>query len=399
MKILALTHRLPYAPNRGDRIRSYHLLRLLATQFEVHLFSLADAADTIHTDGLREWLASVHVAVPDRIGNSVRAALGLAGGRPVTHALLDGRNAEKQIAGLAAAIRPDVTYAYCSGMARFVVDGPLQGLPSVIDMVDVDSAKWRALGATAKLPLGWVYRREARVLRQFESRASRHVAATLVVNDREREALREIAPDATIHVVENGVDLEHFAAPDMAPDSREVVFCGVMDYVPNIEGAGWFAAAVWPLVRRSVKDARFTIVGARPSAAVLKLASLPGVAVSGAVEDVRPYLWRAAVSVAPLLTARGLQNKVLEALAAGLPVVTTPAVQAGLPAAVLDGCHFSDDAGATAEAVVRLLRASPADRRRISLRADLRGLSWQSRLSGVPAILADAARSSPRKRG
>jgi glycosyltransferase involved in cell wall biosynthesis len=164
----------------------------------------------------------------------------------------------------------------------------------------------------------------------------------LVVNAREREALQQIAPSAAIEVVEVGIDSDLFASATPPAPSPEVVFCGVLDYVPNIEGVRWFVVNVWPLVRAQVPDAHLTLVGSRPTRSVRRLGNHAGVDVTGDVPDVRPYLWRAAVGVAPLLTARGIQNKVLEMLAAGLPVVTTPTVSAGRPASV-PRCSFARD--------------------------------------------------------
>ena len=391
MKVLALTHRLPYAPNRGDRIRSHHVLRALTAHADVHLFSLADREDASQIGFVESWLSSVTVATPSHPANLMRAAMSLAGTRPLTHVLLSAPAAEHTIAQLAERIRPDVVFAYCSGMARFAVDGPLRHLPCVLDMVDVDSAKWRLLSDSATAPRSWVYRREARELGRFEARAARHAATTLVVNARERDALEAIAAGARIVVVENGIDAGHFAPSGPASDQPSVVFCGVMDYEPNVEAVVWFVKHVWPLVRRDIAAATFTVVGARPVRSIARLAGTDGIAVTGEVPDVRPFLWRAAVSVAPLLTARGLQNKVLEALAAGLAVVASRVVAEGLPAVVLPACRIVDSPAHWAESLVNLLRAAPAERRRLSQLADLTGLTWQARLRSLPSIMEAAA--------
>jgi sugar transferase (PEP-CTERM/EpsH1 system associated) len=391
VKILALTHRLPYAPNRGDRIRSYHVLRTLAQQAEVHLFSFAEQGEACHLPSMQSWLRSVTIAVPRRLVNYAKGAATLVGRRPLTHTLLDARGADRTLAAIAGRIEPDVILAYCSGMARFAVDGPLRALPCVVDMVDVDSAKWAALSGTASVPMRWIYRREARELGAFEVRACRHAASTLVVNARERDTLAAMAPGAAIAVVENGVDLDFFASQDPPAASLEVVFCGVMDYPPNIDGVVWFAHRVWPAVRDAVPGAAFTIVGARPAAAVQQLAAIAGISVTGAVPDVRPFLWRAAVSVAPLHTARGIQNKVLEALAAGLPVVATRAVGEGLPVEALPGCRILDEEDGWRRHVLELLRTPAEERRRISARSQLSNLTWRARLAAVPDIVAAAA--------
>ena len=207
-------------------------------------------------------------------------------------------------------------------------------------MVDVDSEKWRALGHTTRGPRGWVYRREADRLSRFEREAASQAYATTVVNERERRSLLALAPDADVRVVPNGIDTAAFRAEGPPSLEPRVVFAGVFNYEPNATAAVWLAERVWPLVKRRQPDARLTLVGANPSPAVTRLASSDAsIEVTGTVPRVQPYLWRSAVATAPLATARGIQNKVLEAIAAGMPVVVTPVVQEGLPSAWLPRVH------------------------------------------------------------
>ena len=213
MRILFLTHRLPYAPNRGDRVRAYHELRALATAgHEVHVLSLAhDEEEAGHAADMRGLCASVHIARVPRVRNLLRALPTLAGGRPLTHALLDSPDVRPTLGSLVHTHHPNLVLAFCSGMARFALEPPLVGIPFVLDMVDVDSGKWRELAKTARLPLNLIYAREARVLGAFEADAARHATVTYVVNTREADALRGLAgPDARIEVLENGVDLGRY---------------------------------------------------------------------------------------------------------------------------------------------------------------------------------------------
>jgi glycosyltransferase involved in cell wall biosynthesis len=173
-------------------------------------------------------------------------------------------------------------------------------------------------------------------------------------------------------VVPNGVGLDEFRPPTPPSDEPRVTFCGVLSYRPNEEAALWLAQTVWPLIRARRPDARLSLVGSEPTAAVRHLAVADStVEVTGTVPDVRPYLWRSAVAVAPLFVARGIQNKVLEAVAAGLPCVVTPAVLAGLPENVLPACLATTDPAEFAAAVVDLLDRRPAERRAVA-NADLR---------------------------
>jgi glycosyltransferase involved in cell wall biosynthesis len=288
--------------------------------------------------------------------------------------------------------RPDLVFAYCSGMARFAMEPPLAPLPFVLDMVDVDSAKWSTLASQSRGARSWIYRREAGTLAAFERSASRRARATLVVNQREQDALLGVAPGATVHVLENGVDVSAFAPPGVASPEPAVMFCGVLDYYPNEEGVVWFAREVWPTVTAERQDARFLVVGANPTKRIKDLAARdPSIEVTGRVESVQPCLWKSAVSVSPLRFSRGLQNKALEALAAGLPVVATSLVVDGLPEPARPGCVAADTADAFATAILNLLRRSPEERRRRAAAADMKALTWEERLQPLEAMLRIAS--------
>jgi len=395
MRVLFLTHRLPYAPNRGDRIRAYHILRALRGRADVTLVSLAhddeEAGKIAELNGLADSVAVARVAP---LRNRIRAAGALLTGTPLTHALLDSPDMRPLLQRQVEQTPPDVVLAYCSGMARFALEPPLASLPLVIDLVDVDSCKWSALAETTRPPLQWVYRREAHRLAKFERDAARAAFATTVINQREADALKQIVPDARVDVVTSGVDFSHLRAPSSPVSSSDVVFCGVMNYAPNEHGAIWLAHDVWPLVRASVPHARLRLVGSHPTARVRALAAADAsVEVTGEVPDVRPYLWSAAVAAAPLHTARGLQNKVLEAIAAGLPVIVTSVVADGLPAAVLPACRVAESAPAFAAAIVESLRTAPENRRAIVNRIDLTPLSWDRRLAPMVDLLDAAVRA------
>lgn len=393
MRVLFLTHRLPYAPNRGDRIRAYHTLRLLREWASVDLVSLVHSDDELsHASDLVDLADRVTTIRVPRMRNLVRGAVALAGSTPLTHLLLDAPHISETLRKVTSDRPPDVVLAYCSGVARFALEDPLRRWPLVLDMVDVDSAKWEALGRGATPVWRWIYAREARHLARFEALAARHAAVSFVVNERERRSLQALAPDARVMVAPNGVELSALAPSGPPGDAPNVVFCGVMNYAPNEQGALWMTREVWPLVRQRRPDATLTLVGADPTRAVRAAASRDGsVTVTGTVEDVKPYLWEAAVAAAPLLVARGVQNKVLEAAAAGLPTVITPAVAAGLPREVMPACRVAPDAPAFAATILDLLERSPFERRAMARQADLSGLEWSRRLAPIGAALDAAA--------
>jgi len=393
MRLLFLTHRLPYAPNRGDRIRAYHIVKSLAERMDVEVVSLVhDDHEMAQAERLRQLGVRVSAVRAPRFRNLANAALRLAGRRPLTHLLLDAPGLTAALGQIVAERPPDVVLAYCSGMARFALEPPLAAFPLVVDLVDVDSQKWASLSQSSPPPMRWIYAREARYLADFERTMAEAATATLVVNDREGDALRAIAPAGRVVVVPNGVDLGPLAAPGAPEERPRVVFCGVMNYTPNVEGTMWFCQSVWPIVRQRRPDAHLSLVGSDAAPAIRRLHSpANGIEVTGTVEDVRPYLWHSAVAIAPLLTARGIQNKVLEAIGAGLPVVVTPQVFEGLPPTVGAACRIGASAELFAEETLALLALPASERRRIAGDAQLAELSWESQLRALHALLVDSS--------
>jgi sugar transferase (PEP-CTERM/EpsH1 system associated) len=396
VKILALTHRLPWAPNRGDRIRAYHLLHALGARHEVHLLSLVhDEEEQSHVAEVRVWLSGASAVRVHRARNLARAAFALPTSTPLTFALLDAPALRPELHATVARVQPDAVFAYCSGMARLLTDPVVSSLPSIIDMVDMDSAKWQALGASTRGPVAWVYAREARVLSRAEAGQMRHARATTVVNDREAQTARALAPGADIRIVQNGVDVNGFSPPGGPVAAKQVVFCGVMSYPPNTETAQWLAERVWPRVRARHPDARLALVGSEPPAALKRLETVDqSVVVTGHVADVRPWLWESAVAAAPIRTARGIQNKVLEAIAAGLPCVISSAVAQGLPMEVTPACEIADEAEACAERICALLALAPDERRARARTAVLDGLGWATRLQPMLDLFAEVERDA-----
>lgn len=394
MRILFLTHRLPYAPNRGDRVRAFHILRNLGTWARVDVVSLVhDEEEASHAGELTGLANTVTIGRVSRIRNLVRAGLLLPTGTPTTHSLLRSGTVRRDLERIVAHRPPDLVLSYCTGVAPLAESAALARFPLVLDMVDVDSAKWAALSKTSAWPKSWVYRREARVLRRYERAVTARARVTLVVNEQERSMLKEIADSGRIEVLPNGVDVVSLERSKShgEPATPRIVFCGVMDYAPNVEGVTWFAKAVWPAVRARVPNAEFEIVGSNPAPEVQRLASQAGIRVTGRVPDVRPHLWSASVGVAPLFTARGIQNKVLEALAAGLPVVVTPVVANGLPSEIRGGCLIAGEPGQFTDAVVSLLGLNGAERRKRARDSNIGNLSWETRLAPLRTLLTEVA--------
>ncbi|MES1925731.1 TIGR03087 family PEP-CTERM/XrtA system glycosyltransferase [Salinisphaera sp. T31B1] len=336
-EVLFLCHRIPYPPNKGDKIRAYHWLRALASRYVVHLGTFVDdPADWSGRDTVQQWCDQTcfRPLVPMRA--RLRSLNGLRRREALSFAYYRDARMSRWVKQLAARRSLDAVIAFSSTMGPYALSVP--DVRRVLDFVDVDSDKWAQYARTGTAPMAWVHGREARKLAAAEERLADEFDASVFVSDAEADFFRHRAPQAgaRIHAIANGVDADYFSAEAgfdrlSAPGhGARVVFTGAMDYGANVDAVCWFAEKVWPGVRAACADAQFTIVGLRPAARVRALAELDGIEVTGAVADVRPYLAAADVAVAPMRIARGIQNKVLEAFAMGLPVVMTPQAAAGL---------------------------------------------------------------------
>jgi sugar transferase (PEP-CTERM/EpsH1 system associated) len=324
--LLYLVHRMPYPPDKGDKVRSYHLLKHLLARNRVFLGTfIDDPADEQHVDTLRAMCAGL-CAIRLRPRRARLASLsGLLSGEALT--LHYYRDAElRRWVGCTLASEPiDAAVVFSSSMAQYA-EG-LGSLPVFVDFVDVDSAKWTAYAHKHAWPMSWLYRREGSKLLAYERAVAAFARRSFFSTANETRLFLEKAPEfaRAVEPVSNGVDA-HFYAPAVdraspyAAGEEVPVFTGAMDYWPNIDAVTWFANDVLPQLRRRRPNLRFYIVGRAPTGAVQALAS-EAVIVTGTVPDVRPYLQHAAVGVAPLRLARGVQNKILEAMAMGRAVV------------------------------------------------------------------------------
>ena len=363
-KLLYLVHRLPYPPNKGDKVRSFHLLKHLARNHRLHLGTfIDDPADEAHVDAVRGYCADLHVARLSPRLAKLRSLRGLASGEALSLPYYRDAGLRDWVRRTCAAAQIDAAVVFSSAMADYVP----ASLPALVDFVDMDSAKWTQYAGTHRWPLSWLYRREGERLFAFERAVARRARHSFFVTAAERDLFLTAAPECAgrVDAMCNGVDAEFFS-PDHASASPypagaiPVVFTGAMDYWPNVDAVSWFAERIFPAVREAVPSAQFTVVGSRPSEAVRALARQPGVVVTGGVPDVRPYLAHAACAVAPLRIARGVQNKVLEAMAMARTVVATSQAAEGIRAeAGRDYCLARDEAGFAA-AVIEALRANAA---------------------------------------
>ena len=359
--LLFLAHRIPFPPNKGDKIRSFHLLRHLAARHEIHLGAFVDdPADWQYRDALAPYCKSVKLVPLRPLRARLASLAGLLTGEALTLPYYRNRELRQWADDLARSGAVKRGLAFSSAMAQFM---PATLSRRVLDMVDVDSDKWTQYAPTQRWPLAWVYAREGRKLARWEARVAQEFDATLLVSPAEAALLRERVPAARprIGAFENGVDADYFsparAYPNpYAPGVLGVVFTGAMDYWPNVDAVIWFAERIFPAIRDVVPAAQFTVVGSRPGEAVAALARQPGVVVTGSVPDVRPYLAHATCAVAPLRIARGIQNKVLEAMAMARPVVVSAQAAEGIRAEAGRDFDLARSDADFAQAVVARLR-------------------------------------------
>ena len=336
--LLYLTHRVPHPPNRGDRIRTFHVLQHLAARANVWLGCLADEPVSDESMRVLNGLCK-HVAVfpISKYGRWIKAATSFVSGQTVSEGAFANSQLTNVIQKWSQQARFDVAWCSSSALSGYLNVPELANSRRFVDLIDVDSEKFFEYAAASSGVKRWLYRTEGQRLRCLEREIDRWADGLFVVSEPEARLYRSFHPRGRVHAIGNGVDIDYFSPQTPTAAENGCVFVGAFDYRPNIEGAIWFCQHVWPEVHRRHPDARFRIVGRAPVREVLALGQLPGVDVVGGVPDVRPWMVQAAVAVVPLLIARGIQNKVLEAFAMGKAVVATPDPLVGLD--IVHGTH------------------------------------------------------------
>ena len=394
--LLFLSHRLPWPLNKGEKIRGWHLIEHLAHDYQVHLGCVVDdPADMAHVPKMQSVCASVGAFPIDRRRQKLRALLRARPGRPLMPDFYYAPALQRWVDATMARTAMDVVYIYSVAMAPYAIgrDHPRK----LLDATDIDSEKWAEYAQDAKYPMRLVWAREGRNLLAYERACAAACAWTFFVSQPEADRFAELAPEVAGRVValENGVDLQRFSPDDtyaspFADPAPRVVFTGNMDYWPNADAAIWFAREVMPLLRARVPDIAFWAVGANPTAEVRALADLQGVHVTGRVEDVRPYVAHASVIVCPLRIARGIQNKVLEGMAMGRPVVASPGAFEGVRAQAGAELLVADGAAAFVQCVCAVLDGAHPGLGAAARSAMELGYAWGGVLSGLEGYLRGA---------
>ncbi|MEW4466805.1 TIGR03087 family PEP-CTERM/XrtA system glycosyltransferase [Parasphingorhabdus sp. JC815] len=404
-----MAHRVPWPPNRGDKIRSHHILRKMVKHASVHLACFADdEAEALTDSDIKSSLASVQIVRRNKA--NWRAGIeALATGKPVSLTSFDSAKIRNYVRDTLNIGTIDCIFVFSGQMAQFVpaeYSGRL-----VMDFADVDSAKFESYAEAGSGPMGWINQREGRLLRAFEQKIAIAADYSLFVSEAEAQLFRSRSGlDDKVKAIGNGIDLD-FYDPDIVPDASNeveaimrkkahvqngplILFTGQMDYRPNVEAVTSFSAKVMPKILNHYPDAHFIIAGRAPSADVLRFDGVNGTIVTGGVDDIRCWLKAADIVVAPLRIARGIQNKVLEAMALGKPVVASVAAAQGIEA--VDGKDFciaqnpDHEAKLVCELLANHKKAASLGRNAFALmRAKY---CWESRLADINSLCGIDAR-------
>ena len=427
MKILYIAHRIPYPPDKGDKIRSFNEIKYLSQRHEIHLACLADdPKDLKYEDDLKNYCKATNVILINPKLAKLKSSASLFSTKPLSVSYFYSRKLQQTVDQLLSTNHYDAIFCFSSPMAEYVfrswvlspqpiVHGQktneyqpstMDQQPKLImDFVDVDSDKWAQYSKYARFPKSWIYALEGRRLADYERNVAENFDHSIFVTEAEEKIFKDKNPNIqNVCVISNGVDLDYFSPNylhqestiDQRPSANErgsstitqhpatinqqqssinqppasslqqpvIVFTGAMDYYANVDGVVWFTKEILPLIKKQIPEIRFYIVGSNPTKEVLSLSDNNDVTVTGYVPDSREYLNKATVVVVPLRIARGIQNKILEAMAMGIPVVATPQAFEGIEAKPGRDLILGEDVEKVAEGVIKLIK-------KVSLRKSL----------------------------
>lgn len=338
MKILFVCHRLPFPPNRGGKIRPFNMIQHLSRKHDVTVASLAETEQELCDGaGLEKHCAEVIAELLPKPVRWRQACAALCTSEPSSVAYFRSVDLHRRVQKVLREQKFDCAIVHCAFVAQYVLgwEGGLRWL----DYGDLDSGKWAEYGEHRSFPLSLGFRLEAKKLRKYEAKLAGLFHQCTVTTQGELDMYASLGASTPCSVIPNGVDASYFTRPVQGPESSRVIaFLGRMDYYPNIDGILYFVHDILPIIQKAIPDVHLRVIGSNPSQRIRDLARLPGVTVTGHVPDVRPYLADAAVAIAPLRLARGTQNKILESMAMGIPVVATPQAAKGIHA--VPGEHF-----------------------------------------------------------
>lgn len=394
-ELLYLVHRIPYPPNKGDKIRSYHLLKHLSERYRIHLGTfIDDENDRKYLEKVRNLCGETcFLDLHPRMAR-LRSLRGLFSGQPLSLPYYRDKRLQAWVNDMLGTRPVRDVLIFSSAMAQYVSHA--SHVRRTMDFVDIDSDKWMQYAATTSWPMSWIYQRESRLLLGYERQVVRDFDSATFVSEAEADLFKQLAPEAAAKVTyfNNGVDAGYFSPQNIYPNpypagTSILIFVGAMDYWANVDAVEWFARSVFPAISAQLPKVEFYIVGARPTATVTALSALPGVTVTGSVPDVRPYLAHASLAVAPLRIARGIQNKVLEAMAMEKIVIASPQAVEGISASPDQELVVANDECEFVSRIITLLQCAPNRAIGCAARARvLKDYSWNESLGRIDTLLS-----------
>jgi len=359
--ILYLVHRIPYPPNKGDKIRSFHFLKALAEHYHVYLGAfIDDEEDWQYTEHLKSYCSDSLCLALKPSTAKVKSLTGLLTKQALSLPYYQNQTMQRWVDEIIASRNIEKVVIFSSVMAQFVLHK--DNVDIIVDFVDVDSDKWKQYAQKKPWPENWIYQRESRRLLDFEKKVAEKAKTSFFVSQQEAELFKQLAPAVSnkVSAINNGVDAAYFSPQSdwISPyrdHEKAIVFTGAMDYWPNIDAVVWFSRQVFPEILRQHPHTKFYIVGSKPTKEVQALAAQDNIVVTGRVEDIRPYLAFAMFAVAPLRIARGIQNKVLEAMSMEKEVLAKSAAMEGISGYEQQDVIMTDDAGQFADRACQLL--------------------------------------------
>ena len=388
MKILYVCHRFPFPPKRGGKIRPFNMIKHLSRKNEVTVASLVRSAqEAKEGEGLAKHCAHYEMGLVREPVQMLRMLARVPTTTPSSMGYFYSPTVARRVRKLLAAEPFDLIFVHCSSVAQYVEH--VTGVPKILDLGDMDSQKWLEYARYKPFPLSIGYRLEGAKLERAEKRLAAQFNLCTATTRAEWQTFQDYGTGAASDWFPNGVDSDYFAPTDEPYDPDTIAFVGRMDYYPNQECMFDFCATTLPLVQAKRPEVKLLIVGADPSPAVRRLGALRGVTVTGSVADVRPYLRRAALMVAPLNIARGTQNKILEAMAMGVPVVASRVAAGGVDASAPEHFLVASTPDEYRAAILRIIE-DPAERRRLSISARERMLShhaWERSMQRLDGII------------
>jgi sugar transferase (PEP-CTERM/EpsH1 system associated) len=396
--LLFLCHRIPFPPNKGDKITTFNLLKYLSERYIVHLGCfIDDEFDRQYVQELEQFCQSSFCLDICQRRQSTSGVKALLTGESVSTAHYRSVEFQTWVDETVTENNIDLLFIYSSGMSQFVEHEQYHDKTRVLDMADIDSDKWRQYAENKPWYTRWIYSREQKILAKHEQRVLQDFEAVTFITDEEAELFRTMSDESyqeKIYTLSNGVDTDYFD-PNAEFDltdlpklvSPSICFTGAMDYWANVDAVVWFCKNVWPQVLIKIPTCTFYIVGGKPPVKVTQLESLKGVVVTGRVPDVRPYLANSKLAIAPMRIARGVQNKVLEAMAMAVPVVMTSMGQEGIQVDATQKALVHDNPMDMAESIIGLLEKATIDYSQ-NRQWIIKHYSWNGALEKLPSLLA-----------